>query len=112
MSPEAKLAYTQVAGGLRSLGKSIIEIQQGLRQAERRIEVDARRRIRALRAEASTQLRALQARQREVARVLRNLAAAAEGSWGEVKQAADVMLAEARNTAAAIIERVRLALRS
>jgi cell division septum initiation protein DivIVA len=112
MSPEAKLAYTQVAGGLRSLGKSITEIQQRLRQAEQRIETDARSRIRALRREASTQLRALQARQREVARILRNLAAAAEGSWGEIKQAADVMLAEARNTAAAIIERVRLALRS
>lgn len=112
MSPEAKRAYTQVADGLRSLGKSITELQQTLRQAERRIEADARSRILALRREATTQLRALQTRQRELTRVLRNLTAAAEGSWGEIKQAADVMLAEARHTASAIIERVRAALHS
>jgi hypothetical protein len=112
LSPEARLAYTQVASGLRGLGQSIAELQQTLRHAERRIEADARSRILALRREATIQLRALQTRQRELARVLRNLTAAAEGSWGEIKQAADVILAEARHTASAIIERVRLALRS
>ena len=110
MSPEAKAAYTQVAGGLRSLGKAITEIQQSFRDAERRIEADARRRIRALRHEANTQLRALEARRRDVARILRNLAAAAEGSWADIQQAGDSILAEARSTAAGIIERVRRAL--
>ena len=33
MSPEAKAAYTQVAGGLRSLGKAITELQQSFREA-------------------------------------------------------------------------------
>ena len=110
MSPEGKAAYTQVAGGLRSLGKAISEIQQSFRDAERRIEADARRRIRTLRREANTQLRALEARRRDVARILRNLAAAAEGSWTDIQQAADSILMEARSTAAGIIERVRRAL--
>jgi len=112
LSPEARLAYTQVASGLRGLGQSIAELQQTLRHAERRIEADARTRILALRREATVQLRALQIRQRDLARVLRNLTAAAEGSWGEIKQAADVILAGAGHTARAIVERVRLALRT
>jgi hypothetical protein len=112
LSPDARAAYTQVAGGLRALGTSIAEIQRSLRQAERRIETDARVRIRALRREASAQLRALESRRREVTRILRNLAAAAEGSWGEIKHSADVILAEARTTTAAVVERVRDALRS
>jgi hypothetical protein len=110
MSPEAKVAYAQVAGGLRNLGKAISEIQQTFRQAERRIQADARRRIRALRHEADIQLRTLRARRRDVARILQNLAAAAEGSWGDIQQAAESILAEARSTAAGIVERVRRAL--
>ena len=110
MSPEAKAAYPRVSAGLRSLGKAITEIQRGFRQAERRIQADAQRRIRTLRREANTQLRTLEARRRDVARILRNLAAAAEGSWADIQQAGESMLAEARGTAAGIIERVRRAL--
>jgi hypothetical protein len=38
MTPEVKAAYAQVESGVRSLGKSVEEIQRTLRQAERRIE--------------------------------------------------------------------------
>ena len=109
-SPEARAAYADVQKGVRNLGKSIDEIRRGLRKAERQIEADARARIRALREEAKTPLAALQARQREAAKTLKALRAAAGGSWGEVKQAADAMLDDARATAASVIERFRNAL--
>jgi hypothetical protein len=43
-------------------------------------------------------------------RTLKRLAAAAGGPWQEVKQSADSALADARSTAAAMIERFRNAL--
>jgi hypothetical protein len=49
MSPEVKNAYTQIENGVRNLGKSIADIQRGLRKAERKIQADAQARIRALR---------------------------------------------------------------
>jgi hypothetical protein len=110
MLPEVKAAYAEIEGGVRSLGKSIAEIRQDLRKAERKIEADARTRIRALRADAKTPLKALQSREREVSRTLKSFAAAAEGSWHEVKQSADAILADARATAASVIERFRHAL--
>ena len=112
LPPEVKAAYAEVQNGVRILGKSIAEIHQDLRKAERRIEADARVRIRALRDEAKTQLRGLEARRHEVVRTLKPLASAAEGSWRDVKQSADVLLAEARTTAASVIERFRRALGS
>jgi len=112
MTPEVKQAYAQVESGIRGIGKSITEIQQGLRKAERKIEADARARIKALRADARAHLPALQARRREVARTLGHLATAAEGSWHDVKQSADSLLADARVTAASVIERFRKALAS
>ena len=51
MSPEVKRAYAQVEKGVRGIGKSIADIQQGLRKAERKVETDARARIRGLRDE-------------------------------------------------------------
>jgi hypothetical protein len=45
-----------------------------------------------------------------VTKTLRSLGSAAEGSWQDVKQSADVMLAEGRSMAASVIERFRTAL--
>ena len=110
MSPEVKAAYAQVESGVRSLGKSIDEIQRGLRQAERRIEADARARIRLLRKEAREQLATLQSKRGAVVKTLRSLGTAAGGSIQDVKQSADVLLAEGRSVAASVIERFRNAL--
>ena len=107
---EVKAAYTEIENGVRSLAKSMAEIHQDLRKAERRIEADARARIRALRDEAKTQLKALEARRQDLSRSLKPLAAAAEGSWRDVKQSADAMLAEGRAMAASVIERFGRAL--
>jgi ABC-type transporter Mla subunit MlaD len=110
MPPEVKAAYAHVQSGVKSLGKSIAEIEQGLRKAERKIEADARTRIRALRQEARVQLAALQSRRKDVTRTLKELATAAGGSWQDIKQSADAALAEAKATAASVIERFRSAL--
>jgi hypothetical protein len=110
MSPEAKAAYAQVESGVRSLGKSIDEIQRGLRKAERRIEADARARIRLLRKEARAQMATLQEKRNAVTKRLRSLGSAAEGSWRDVKESADVMLAEGKSVAASVMERFRNAL--
>jgi uncharacterized coiled-coil DUF342 family protein len=90
--------------------ESIAEIQQGLRKAERKIEADARARIRAPRQDARAQLAALKSRRRDVTQTLKRLAGAAGGSWEDIKQSADAGLAEARTTAASVIERFRNAL--
>jgi hypothetical protein len=110
MPPEVKAAYKEIDGGVRRLAKSIAEIEHAVRKAERKIEADAHARIRTLRQEAKAQLNSLQARRREVSRTLKSLAVVAEGSWREVKESADSILAEARATAASVIERFRNAL--
>jgi len=110
LPPEARRAYAEIEGGVRSLGKSIAQIQQGLQKAERRIEADARARIKELRQDARTQLKSLQSRQREVTQRLKKLGVAAEGSWEEVKHSADSILADARATASSVIDRFRSAL--
>ena len=112
MPPEVKAAYAEIAGGVKSLGKSIAVIKRDLGKAERKIEADARGRIRELRAEAKTQLGSLRSREREVAQTLKSLAVAAGDSWRVVKESADAMLAEGRETAAAVVERFRRALGS
>ena len=110
MPPEVKEAYTQVQSGVKGLGKSIAEIQQSLRKAERKIEADARARIQSLRQDARKQLASLKSRRNDVTRTLKQLAAAAGGSWQDIKESADTALAEARATAASVIERFRSAL--
>jgi ABC-type transporter Mla subunit MlaD len=110
MPPEVKDAYKQLQGGVQGLGKSIAEIQRDLRRAERKIEADARARITELRQDARKQLAALESHRSEVTRTLKHLAAAAGGSWRDIKQSADAALAEARSTAASVIERFRHAL--
>ena len=112
MPPEVKDAYEQLHSGVKGLGKSIAEIQRDLRRAERKIEADARARITELRRDGRTQLAALESRRGEVTRTLRRLAAAAGGSWRDIKESADVALAEARSTASSVIERFRNALAS
>lgn len=107
---EVRAAYTEIEGGVRSLGRSIAEIRFCLRKAERKIEADARARIRALRQEARAQLDNLRSREREASRTLERLAAAAGGSWREVKQSADAILADAGAVAASVVERFRTAL--
>ena len=110
MSQEARAAYREIRKGLDHLARSIKEIRIGLRKTERRIEADARRRIRALRAEVRTQLAELQSRQREAVRRLRRLAVAAGGSWQDIKQAADSALADTRTVAQSVATRFQEAL--
>jgi len=110
ISREKRAAYGEIQRGVRHLERSIGEIQKGMRKAERQIESDARARVRELRKDARTQLAVVKARQREGARVLRNLSVAAEGSWREVKRSADSILAEGRSTAASVVKRLRKAL--
>lgn len=110
VSREKRLAYGEIKRGAQHLEKSIGEIQKGLRSAERRIEADARARVRALRKDARAQLAALKGRHREVARILGKVSAAAEGSWQQVKESADGILADAVNRAASIVRRLKKAL--
>jgi hypothetical protein len=112
MSPAVKAAYSEIEKGVAHLARSIEEIRVGLRQTERRIEADARKRVRELRKEARTQLAVLQSRQREASHRLGRLAVAAGGSWREIKQAADAALADARKVAASVLTRFRRALRA
>jgi chromosome segregation ATPase len=111
MSPEARAAYAQIESGVRSLGRSMQEIRRGLHSAERKIEADARARIRLLRREARAQMATLQARRREVTKTLRGLATAAGGSWEDVKRTADSILTESKAGASSVIERFRQALK-
>jgi len=112
ISPAEKAAYGEIKRGVQNLEKSIVEIQKGLRKAEQRIEADARARIRELRKDARAQLGALKSKRRDVTRILKNLSAAAGGSWEEVKRSADGILSDARGTAASVVERFRRSLQS
>ena len=62
--------------------------------------------MRALRKDASVRITALKRRHREAARILDRVSAAAEGSWRQVKRSADVVLADAVNSAAALVKRL------
>jgi len=110
VSREKRAASDEIKRGVKHLEKSIGEIQKGLRKAERQIEADARARVRELRKDARAQLAAVKGRHREVVRILQKVSAAAEGSWQQVKQSADAILAEAVGIAASIVERLKKAL--
>jgi hypothetical protein len=110
-SMEARAACREIEKGVDRLTRSIREIRIGLRQAERKIEKDARARVRAFRKDARTQLALLQARQREASRRLGRLVVAAGDSWREVSDAADAALVDARNVAAAVLAHFQQALR-
>jgi len=106
-SPEARAAYGEIQAGLRNLGKSIGEIQRGLRAAERQIQADARKRIAELRREGRAQLGALHLKGREVASTLKQASPLAETSWDDIKQSADAVLGDARAAATSFASRIR-----
>ena len=107
---ERRVAYGEIKRGVQHLEKSIAEIQKGLRDAEQQIQADARARVRALQKDASARITALKRRHREAARILDRVSAAAEGSWRQVKRSADAVLADAVNSAAALVKRLKNAL--
>ena len=111
MSREARAARAEIARGVDRMARSVAEIRVVLGRTERKIEADARDRIRALRKEAKAQLAVLRARRREATRTLRRLSTAAGDSWRDVKKTADRTLTDARAAAESVIERFRRAVR-
>lgn len=105
-----RAAQGQLERAVREIEKAIVDIQRGLASAERRIEKDARRRIRGLQKEGRAQMRALEAKRREAARLIGRLSAAAGGSWEDISKTVQTMVGDARTTAGAVVERFRGAL--
>lgn len=93
------------------LARSVAEIEVALRRAEGKIEAAARERIHRLRKEANAQLAVLHGHQREASRLLSRLASAAEGSWGNLEEAADRSLTAARTVADSLLKSLRRAAR-
>ena len=93
------------------LAQSVAEIEVALRRAEGKIEAAARERIHMLRKEANEQLAVLHGHQREASRLLSRLATGAEGSWGDLEEAADRSLTAARTVAHSLLKRFRRAAR-
>ena len=110
MSREGRAMYGEIQRGVIYLEKSIGEIQRGLRKAERKLEADARTRIRELRRDTRAHLSALKAKQREAVATLRRVSTAAGDSWVDIKRTLDAVLGEARTTATAAVDRFRHAL--
>jgi hypothetical protein len=110
LSPAEKAAYVDIKQGLKHVEKSIGEVQKGLRKAEKAIEADAKMRIRQLRKEGKTQLAALKSKRKEAVQLIKNLSAAAEGSWQDVRLSAEQVLADATATVNGIADRIRAAL--
>jgi len=105
----ARVGRVDVEKRVERLARSVAEIEVALRRAEARIEADARGRIQMLRKEAHEQLARLSDHQREATHLLWQLSTAAEGSWGDLKQAADRALTEALTVADSMLERFRRA---
>ena len=110
MSREARAAYGEIHTNDKQLEKFIAEIRRDLNKVERRIETDARARIRDFRKQTRAALNVVQSRRREAARTLKRLSTSTGESWREIKQASDSMLADARTTATSVIDRFRHAL--
>jgi hypothetical protein len=111
VSREVRAARVEIKKGVGHLVRSVGEIRIALRLTERKIEADARDRIRQLRKDAKTQLALLRTREREANHTLRRLSTAAGDSWRDVKKAADRTLADARGVADSVIKRFRRAVR-
>jgi hypothetical protein len=111
MSREARKARAEIEKGVDRVARSVGEIRVALRRAERKIEADARDRVRELRKLATAELAVLRARRREAARMRGRLSKAAGGSWRDVKKAADRALTDARAVAESVIDRFRRAVR-
>jgi len=103
----ARARLVDVEKRVERLARSLPEIEVAIRRAEGKIEADARDRIRMLHKEANEQLAVLRGHQREASSLLRQLSTAAEGSWGELEQAVDRALTEARAIADLMLERLR-----
>lgn len=110
LTPAEKAAVGDIKQGIKSVEKSIGEVQKGLRKAEKAITADAKARIRELRKEGKAQLNALQAKRKQAGQLMKNLSAAAEDSWNEIRQSAEQVLADARTTGSNVAERLRSAL--
>lgn len=109
---EARATYAELQQGVRHLENAMSEIQRGLLKAERRVEAEARARIRAMRKDARAQLNVLRSKQRDVASTLKRVSAAASGSWKDITRSVDTGLADAKATASAVVARFRRALAS
>jgi hypothetical protein len=107
LSREAKIAYGEIESGVQNLEKSIAEIRKGAIRAEKKIEADAHRQIRELRKEARTHLGTIDGARRDAGRRLNRLAAGADESWREIKEAADTILKEATRTASSVLRRLK-----
>lgn len=110
LSPAEKVAVGDIKQGIKHVERSIGEVQKGLRKAEKAITADAKARIRELRKEGRAQLTSLQAKRKQAAQLMKNLSAAAEDSWNEIRQSADQVLTDAKATGSNIADRLRAAL--
>jgi hypothetical protein len=105
-----RAARTEIKTRADRVERSLAQIQVTLRRAERKIEADARERIRKLRKEAKKQLAAARSHEREARRILGRLSTAAEDSWGDIKKAADRAITDALAVAHSMRERFRRAI--
>jgi hypothetical protein len=105
----ARVGRVDVEKRVERLARLVAEIEVALRRAEGEIEADARERIQMLRKEANEQLALLRGHQREASHLLWQLSTAPVGSWGDLEQAADRALSEARTVADSMLERFRRA---
>jgi len=108
----ARIRLIDVEKRAERLARLLVEIEVALRRAEGEIEADARERIQTLHNEARERLAVLRGHQREASRLLRQLSTAAEGSWGDLDEAIDRALTEARTVADSMLERFRRAVPS
>jgi hypothetical protein len=105
----ARVGPVDVAKRVERLARLVAEIEVARRRAEGEIEADARERIQMLRKEATEKLALLHGHQREASHLLWQLSTAPVGSWGDLEQAADRALSEARTVADSLLERFRRA---
>lgn len=111
LSPAARAAFRRVQKGVDALGTSIATIETNLRETERKIEAEARERIRRLRSDVRKQRAVIEDRRRQAERTLKRLSVAAGGSWRDVRKVADKTLGDARRVTKAVVRRFRKALR-
>ena len=108
-SRTARVGRVDVEKRVERLARLVAEIEVALRRAEGAIEADARERIQMLRKSANDQLVLLRCHQGEASHLLRQLSTAPLGSWGDLEQAADRALSEARTVADSMLERFQRA---
>jgi hypothetical protein len=100
-------ARVDIQKGVEQLARSVAQIDPSLRDAERTIEANARDRVRQLRIDTREQLAVLRGYEREAFRIVTRLSTVADGSWGDLKGAADHALKNARKVAVSMIKRFR-----